>query len=327
VPSNTAIYVSNGADEQQTYEVSSGSTYTLDVTGGTGTWSVKLAYYGKISQLFTFTPAAGGIFSFSPTLLTDLSVVDTLSNVSIYTDLGTAQKIYDYISYYATTNAGIVAPPTAKKSFGAIDFVAGNLILNPNATLIMSGSSTLTIKTAGLTGDDTYYSTGDFTQSTATLSENTRIRMANLNSELEFIGVSKIDLYSNETDRDNRDNLRMSLTTSPYRFLYGAIVNSVLFQTTLYSETTASVQYEYDIPLINGNNVLALDTTTLLLSINNAMAREDTLLNAKTSIGEIKSKTDNLAFTIAGQVDSNLQYVNDIEIKGTGTTGDEWGPE
>lgn len=41
---------------------------------------------------------------------------------------------------------------------------------------------------------------------------------------------------------------------------------------------------------------------------------------------EIKAKTDNLTFTVAGQVDANIQYVNDVQVSGTGAGGDEWGP-
>lgn len=40
----------------------------------------------------------------------------------------------------------------------------------------------------------------------------------------------------------------------------------------------------------------------------------------------IKLKTDGITFTIAGQIDANIQYVNDVQVSGTGATGDEWGP-
>jgi hypothetical protein len=43
-------------------------------------------------------------------------------------------------------------------------------------------------------------------------------------------------------------------------------------------------------------------------------------------VADIKAKTDSLTFTVAGQVDSNVQYVNDVQVKGTGATGNEWGP-
>jgi hypothetical protein len=43
-------------------------------------------------------------------------------------------------------------------------------------------------------------------------------------------------------------------------------------------------------------------------------------------IDAIKAKTDSLTFTVAGQVDANLQYVNDVLVTGDGQTGTEWGP-
>ena len=40
----------------------------------------------------------------------------------------------------------------------------------------------------------------------------------------------------------------------------------------------------------------------------------------------IKAKTDSLTFTVANQVDSNIQYVNDVAVTGDGSPGTEWGP-
>ena len=44
------------------------------------------------------------------------------------------------------------------------------------------------------------------------------------------------------------------------------------------------------------------------------------------NVGAIKTKTDSLNFTVAGQVDANIQYVNDVAVTGTGAAGNEWGP-
>ena len=41
----------------------------------------------------------------------------------------------------------------------------------------------------------------------------------------------------------------------------------------------------------------------------------------------IKAKTDSLTFTKAGEVDANVQSINGTGVAGTGTSGDEWGPE
>lgn len=45
-----------------------------------------------------------------------------------------------------------------------------------------------------------------------------------------------------------------------------------------------------------------------------------------TEVAAIKAKTDQLTFTVANTVNSNVTYVNDVEVVGTGTLGDEWGP-
>jgi hypothetical protein len=44
-----------------------------------------------------------------------------------------------------------------------------------------------------------------------------------------------------------------------------------------------------------------------------------------TAATAIKAKTDSLTFTVAGQVDANIQSVNDVTVTGTGASGDEWG--
>lgn len=55
-------------------------------------------------------------------------------------------------------------------------------------------------------------------------------------------------------------------------------------------------------------------------NINAPIATVDTVVDA------IKAKTDSLTFTVAGHADVNLQYVNDVQVTGTGASGDEWGP-
>lgn len=40
----------------------------------------------------------------------------------------------------------------------------------------------------------------------------------------------------------------------------------------------------------------------------------------------IKAKTDSLTFTVAGQVDANIESVNTVTVNGNGQAGTEWGP-
>lgn len=62
----------------------------------------------------------------------------------------------------------------------------------------------------------------------------------------------------------------------------------------------------------------AIDTDTGNILTN--LATVDTVADG------IKAKTDSLTFTVLGQVDANIQYVNDVQVIGTGASGDEWGP-
>lgn len=55
-----------------------------------------------------------------------------------------------------------------------------------------------------------------------------------------------------------------------------------------------------------------------------ALASADDAVLAQVAL--VKAKTDSLAFTVAGQVDANIQYVNDVQVTGDGSAGTPWGP-
>lgn len=50
------------------------------------------------------------------------------------------------------------------------------------------------------------------------------------------------------------------------------------------------------------------------------------LATVDTNVDDIKTKTDQLTFTKANELDANIQSVNDVTVTGTGASGDEWGP-
>lgn len=45
-----------------------------------------------------------------------------------------------------------------------------------------------------------------------------------------------------------------------------------------------------------------------------------------TTAAAIKTQTDKLTFTVANQLDANIQYVNDVLVNGVGSSGNPWGP-
>lgn len=77
------------------------------------------------------------------------------------------------------------------------------------------------------------------------------------------------------------------------------------------------------------DHVILNDTTTTntdMRGTNSALLAASYTAPDNTSITGIKAKTDSLTFTQAGNVDANIQYVNDVIVKGTGSSGNEWGP-
>lgn len=68
----------------------------------------------------------------------------------------------------------------------------------------------------------------------------------------------------------------------------------------------------------------ASDIASSFTTVNSKLDTIDDFLD--TEIAAIKAKTDSLTFTVAGQVDANIQYVNDVQVTGNGQPGTEWGP-
>lgn len=71
---------------------------------------------------------------------------------------------------------------------------------------------------------------------------------------------------------------------------------------------------------------IAVDAINASALAADAVTEIQSGLATAANLALVKAKTDSLTFTVAGQVDSNVQYVNDVQVKGTGASGDEWGP-
>jgi hypothetical protein len=101
-----------------------------------GTWSYKIARYGSklITGVFTIDRSAGGTVAISPVYVQDTNVVGTLSSVSAYNIFSSTQEIYDYLSYYRTTSAGL--------AYGDLNLYSSTLDLGTkNVTIYDSASS------------------------------------------------------------------------------------------------------------------------------------------------------------------------------------------
>lgn len=81
-------------------------------------------------------------------------------------------------------------------------------------------------------------------------------------------------------------------------------------------------------PRLPGSGTLStLDAAGVRSAVGLASANMDTQLSTIDTVADaVKAKTDSLTFTVAGQVDANVEYVNGTQVTGTGAPGDEWGP-
>lgn len=72
--------------------------------------------------------------------------------------------------------------------------------------------------------------------------------------------------------------------------------------------------------------LVATTTTNTDMRGTDSAALATSLATTDSKVDGIKSKTDSLTFTTAGEVDANIQSVNDVVVDGTGALDDEWGP-
>ena len=82
--------------------------------------------------------------------------------------------------------------------------------------------------------------------------------------------------------------------------------------------------------LLPGDSVvvasIAADAVNASALATDAVTEIQTGLATAVDLTAVKAKTDSLTFTVANQIDANIQYVNDVQVIGTGAAGNEWGP-
>jgi len=263
----SSIYVANDNGTQVDYVASSGTSYTFDTTGGTGTWIYKLRRYGYQDQSGTFTPAASSA-SVAAIYIADTQVADTLGSVLAYADLSSSQQIYDYSRYWATTALGMAWPQLLAKAYRLLS-ASTALALNPSASeLLVYNGTTLTTKTSALSEAVTLVASSAFTPGSATLANTVAVRASNLDSELLFAGISGITLYASLADALSNTSPGPTSTSGIIRFLYGSTTTGLVMSGTVYARITlgSTIQVQ-SLTLSQGSNSLDLSTTTLLQSI------------------------------------------------------------
>lgn len=232
----------------------------------TGTTTLALTARGYKKQVLTIPYSTSLLAAQSVTLIPDSSVSDTTTDfLTTATALTTEQQMYDAYSQWQATSTGILDTYLPTKSPGALDFGSVAATFDPSATeTVARGSGTITFKT-GAVASGTYYSTGAITVSGATLGDSVKIRASNMDSEIVLNSIDSLRIYPTADDRDSNTNLSFTVSTTVYRFKYGATVSGATMSGTLYTRPSSNGEQSLkDFTLASGNSVFSLSQLGLI---------------------------------------------------------------
>ena len=283
-----------------------------------GDYDTSTVIYGKFS---TFRPSTGAAYTLGGTpalsVYKDNSTAQSTTGVTLTVDFDGVTGLHHYAidtsadgAFYAAGSFFDIVITT-----GAVDSVSvvGTVV----ASFTLRKNSCLKPTTAGRTLDVT--ATGE-----------AGIDWANIGSPTTTVNLSGTTVKTAtdvETDTaDIQSRLPAALIAGRIDAYVGAMATDVLTSTALAASAVTEIQTglsTLDAAGVRSAVGLAsanLDTQITTLATAANLATVDTVVDA------IKAKTDSLAFTVAGQVDANVQYVNDVQIQGDGQSGTEWGP-
>jgi hypothetical protein len=268
-----SIAIFDNTGTRQYYQNAPADNIIVLPSTATGTWRYHVARYGFAFIQENFV-VDGGTKTINPDYIPDNFVTGDSTTTAAYTDLNSTQRIYNYLSYYSTTSEGIEYDPFYDKAFGSIT-INKNVTLNATAASVFSynGTSLVTLKCTSLNEDVLFVSSNNVTYiNGTTLSDDVRVRAANLDSELLMSGVTTLTLYPSPQDRDDNTDAGEILTGTIYRFLYGSTTPlGVPLVNFLYNRVNVSGTILLnETAIVTGRNELQFETTgTLQQIINN----------------------------------------------------------
>lgn len=306
-PSTGAAYTLGGTPalsvykDNSTTQSTSGVTLTVDFDSVTGL------------NHFAIDTSADGTFYSSGSNFDVVITTGTVDSVSVVGTVVASFSI-DKTSSLKPTTAGRKLDVTATGEAG-IDWAN---IGSPTTTVNLSGT---TVKTATDVETDTAdiqsrlpaaLVSGRIDASVGAMAANTLT-----SSALATDAVTEIQSGLSTLSAADVSGAVWNAATASYGTAgtYGALVETNLDATVSSRLATSG----YTAPDNASITSILADTNELQTDWVNG-GRLDLLIDA------IKAKTDSLTFTVAGQVDANVQYVNDVQVNGTGAPGNEWGP-
>jgi len=333
VGSSLVIYDASGVTKYFQQEVTSAGDYAYYIAPGTtGTYSWAIELYGKQRQSGSFAANTGGLLFYEPIYVEDIGVsVTNKATVAAYTAIETSSKFYDRTAYFRLSEQGIKLGQIATRSGTSIEIGNFSHVINQSAAAVYSiTGSTITTKSTSYAGDSKYST--EIANPPATITANTNevitieVQDANGDSSVTISasGDNEFEIWK-ITDATPPDDYATGVLLDvveigKYRFIHADGYKMVIRDTTTNFRVVSEMEKGvYTAELFFG------------AAVQLAQAAEVTQINTKVDIMQnavdvIEAKTSGLTYTIPNVLDANIQYVNDIEVKGTGEDNDPWNP-
>jgi len=332
VGSSLVIYDASGVTKYFQQEVTSAGDYAYYIAPGTtGTYSWAIELYGKQRQSGSFVANTGGLLFYEPIYVEDVGISQTTkATVAAYTAIDNLDKFYDFTAYRRLSEDFIKIGQIATRSGTAVEIGNYNLTVNVAASVMESiTGSTITIK-SGVLAAGSKYSTIIATPPKLVTAATTEIITAAIedgagDSSLTIQGGSGDftlwKLLNSVPDDDYATGVNLGdVGNVTFRFLHADGYKIIIRDN--------STAYRISCPMEKGVYVRGLFFGS---QVQLAQSAEVTQINTKVDIltnnvAAVAVKTDALTFTVPNVLDANIQYVNDIEVKGTGEDSDPWNP-
>lgn len=266
------------------------------------------------------TPITGGVtltVDFPKTGLNDISIVASGAN-----------------GFATATNYDVVITTGTVNSVSVVGEVIGSFsIENRSALMPATSGRTLVVDAAGLadantvkvgpTGSGTAQTAGDIParQTDAVLAG------AIWNAATATYGSAGSYGLLIETDLDATISSRSTFAGGAVSSVTGNVGGNVTGSVGSVVGAVGSVTGN-----VGGNvtgsvgSVVGLTASNLDATVSSRLAAASYTAPDNTTITAINAKTSLLNFTVSGQVDANVQYVNDVQVKGAGTDASPWNP-
>lgn len=348
-----AVYDASGNTKYFQGEVTSAGTYSYYIPPGVSeTYYYAVEQYGKKREEGNFPANSGGVLFYVPSYAEDVGISQTTkATVAAYTAIDTLDKLYDYTAYKRLSEEFIKLGQIATRNGTAVDIGSYSMKVNASASSVESiASSIITIKASNLAVGSKYstiIATPPATVTpTTTETITANIEDGNGDSSVTIQGGSgdftlwKITNATPEADYATGTNLG-NVGNVTFRFLHAdgykiVIVDNVtgyripvsmskgIYTKGLFFGDQVQLAQSAEVTQIN-NKVDILQTEVGNI-MSNFDINTDSLHAISDAVDLVKAKTDQLGFTVPNILDTNIQYVNDVQVKGTGTDSDPWNP-